>query len=68
MNKIQRALNVLAGIAIVVYAIYSFVYWFNNPSLSEMEVLIETWPALVAVILITIVIVGYSVYKDNDNK
>lgn len=68
MNKPQLVLNTLLGIALVFYSLYSFVYWFNNPSLSEMEVLIETWPVLVAVILIAIVAVGYSVYKDKDNE
>lgn len=66
MNKLQRILNVLTGIAIVIYTIYSFVYWVNNPSLTSMEVFLETWPALIVLMIMGIVTVGYSVYKDMD--
>lgn len=47
MSTFQKALCAIGSGSIIVSCVWSLSVWIENPELSEMQVFLETWPALV---------------------
>lgn len=65
-KRIQLVLNVIAGLAIFIFAVWQGIIWWQNPEWSQMMLFRHTWQLLVIMILLVLPAIVYDIYSKWD--
>lgn len=67
-KHIQYLLNTIAYTALLVYSLWTFIIWLYNPSLTQIQLFLNTWQGLTLMIALALPAIAYRAVRTKDKR